>query len=133
MTMCCDFTRRRSHRIGGLAVPLVFQLAGELLTRLGDLPVPGPVVGMVLLVIALELGLPIRTGLRAASGGLLTHLSLLFVPAGVGIIQHLPRLSREWPALGAALLVSTAATVAVTGWVSSRLTPPSPSPGGEGA
>jgi holin-like protein len=120
--------------IGGLAVLLVFQLAGELLTRLGNLPVPGPVVGMVLLVVALELGLPIRTGLRAASGGLLAHLSLLFVPAGVGIIQHLPRLSQEWPALGAALLVSTAATVAVTGWVSGRLTPsPRPSSGGEGA
>jgi holin-like protein len=120
--------------IGGLAVLLLFQLAGEVLTRLGGLPVPGPVVGMVLLVIALELRMPIGSGLRAASGGLLTHLSLLFVPAGVGIIQHLPRLSREWPALGAALLVSTAAAVAVTGWVSSRLTRPArPSPGGEAA
>ncbi len=120
--------------IGGLAVLLVFQLAGELVTRLGDLPVPGPVVGMVLLVIALEFGLPVRSGLRTASGGMLTHLSLLFVPAGVGIIQHLPRLSQEWPALGAALLVSTAAAIAVTGWVSNRLTPPArPAPGGEGA
>jgi holin-like protein len=105
----------------GLAVLLVFQLAGEVLSHLLDLPVPGPVVGMVLLLVALELRLPQRDGLRAASGGLLAVLSLLFVPAGVGIVQHLPRLAAEWPALGAALLVSTAATLAVTGWVAARL------------
>jgi holin-like protein len=87
---------------------------------------------MVLLVLALELRLPSGEGLRAASDGLLAHLSLLFVPAGVGIVQHLPRLSQEWQALGAALLVSTAATVIVTGWVASRLARPAAT-GGEGA
>jgi holin-like protein len=105
----------------GLAVLLVFQLAGEVLTHLLELPVPGPVVGMVLLLLALELRLPQRDGLRAASGGLLATLSLLFVPAGVGIVQHLPRLGAEWPALAASLLVSTAATVAATGWIAARL------------
>jgi holin-like protein len=108
----------------GFALLLLFQLAGEVLTRFADLPVPGPVVGMVLLVLALELGLPSFEGLRAVTGGLLTHLSLLFVPAGVGIIDHLGRLSQEWPALGAALVVSTTATVAVTGLVGSKLSPP---------
>jgi holin-like protein len=116
----------------GLAVLLLFQLAGEVVARVAGLPVPGPVVGMVLLVVALELGLPTRDGLRHASGGLLAHLSLLFVPAGVGIVEHLPRISQEWPALGAAILVSTAATMAVTGVVASRLGRPA-SAGGEGA
>ncbi len=116
----------------GLAVLLVFQLAGEVLAHLLDLPVPGPGVGMVLLLGALELGLPQRDGLRVASGGLLAVLSLLFVPAGVGIVQHLPRLAAEWPALGAALLVSTAATLGVTGWVAARLLARRP-PAGEGA
>lgn len=105
----------------GLAVLLLFQLVGEVLAHLLALPVPGPVVGLVLLLVALELRLPQRDGLRAASGGLLATLSLLFVPAGVGVVQHLPRLAAEWPALAAALVVSTAAALAVTGLVAARL------------
>jgi holin-like protein len=118
----------------GLAVLLLFQLAGEVASRLLALPVPGPVVGMVLLLVALELRLPRQDALRLASGGLLAVLSLLFVPAGVGIVQHLPRLAAEWPALAASLLVSTAATLAATGWVATRLLRrPAPAPsGGEG-
>lgn len=105
----------------GIAVLLVFQLAGEVLSRLLQLPVPGPVVGLLLLLLALQLGLPADEPLRGASSGLLSHLSLLFVPAGVGIMRHAHRLRDEWPALLAALLVSTAATVAITGWLAQRL------------
>jgi holin-like protein len=76
----------------------------------------------VLLLIALEAGIPGQDDLRIASGAALAFLSLLFVPAGVGIIEHLPRLGKEWPALGASLVVSTAATVAVTGVLAERLT-----------
>lgn len=114
----------------GLAVLLVFQLVGEVLAHLLSLPVPGPVVGMVLLLLALELGLPGQDGLRVASGGVLAFLSLLFVPAGVGIVQHLPRLAHEWPAVGAALLVSTTAALAVTGLVAARLLRPRAPAGG---
>lgn len=108
----------------GFAVLLLFQLVGEVLERMAGLPVPGPVVGMVLLLAALEARLPGQEELRTASGAALAFLSLLFVPAGVGIIEHLPRLAQEWPALGASLVVSTAATVAVTGWLAERLTRP---------
>jgi hypothetical protein len=72
----------------GLAVLLLFQLLGEVLSHLLALPVPGPVVGMVLLLLALELRLPQREGLRSTASGLLGVLSILFVPAGVGIVQH---------------------------------------------
>jgi holin-like protein len=105
----------------GFAVLLGFQLTGEVLSRLLPLAVPGPVVGMLLLLIALEVGLPQGEGLQRAAGGLLAHLSLLFVPAGVGIMLHAPRLLAEWPALVAALLVSTAATLGVTAWLAERL------------
>ncbi len=118
--------------VRGVAVLLLFQLLGEVLAHLLRLPVPGPVVGMVLLLLALELGLPQRDGLRATTGGLLANLSLLYVPAGVGIVQHLPRLAAEWRALVAALLVSTAATLAITSWVATRLLRRSAT-GGEGA
>lgn len=107
--------------VSGLAVLLVFQLAGEVLAHMLSLPVPGPVVGMVLLLAVLELRRTPGDSLRTVSGGLLATLSLLFVPAGVGIVQHVHRLASEWVALAAALLVSTAATLAATGWIASRL------------
>jgi holin-like protein len=53
--------------------------------------------------------------LAAAAGGLGQHLSLLFVPAGVGVMVHFSRLGDEWPAIVAALLVSTFVTLGVTG------------------
>jgi holin-like protein len=106
----------------GFALLLLFQLLGEMSAHVISLPVPGPVVGMIVLLFVLQAGLVRQDDLRAASRAALAFLSLLFVPAGVGIIEHLPRLAREWPALGASLLISTAATVAVTGWTAQRLT-----------
>ena len=108
----------------GLAVLLVFQLTGEVLARLADLPVPGPVLGMLLLLVGLELRRPLAEELRPASAGLLAHLSVLFVPAGVGVVQHGRRLLQEWPAVVATLVVSTLATVGVTGWLAQRLSRP---------
>ncbi len=107
--------------VRGWSLLLVFQLAGEVLSRAARLPVPGPVVGMVLLLVALELHAVAPEAVRAASSGLLGHLSLLFVPAGVGILQHASRLSAEWAPIVAALVVGTAATIAATGWTAARL------------
>lgn len=108
--------------IRGFAVLLAFQLAGEVLVRAAGLSFPGPVVGMALLLGALELrGGAGEGGLQAASSGLLAHLSILFVPAGVGVMLHARRLAAEWPALAVSLVLSTAATVVVTGLVGDRL------------
>jgi holin-like protein len=105
----------------GLAVLLGFQLAGEVLARLADLPIPGPVVGMLLLLVALEVRKPLSEALRPASAGLLAHLSVLFVPAGVGVVQHGKRLLAEWPAIVVTVVVGTALTVGTTGWLAQRL------------
>lgn len=105
----------------GWAVLLVFQLVGELVARLLQWPVPGPVLGMLLLLAALELRLPRDEPLVTVSSGLLSHLSLLFVPAGVGVMLHASRLAAEWQALVAAVLVSTVAAIGVTGWIADRL------------
>ncbi len=109
---------------------LVFcQFSGEVVARATDLPIPGPVIGMVLLLV----GLDIRarrsrrgpgSGLTATAHGLLSNLSLLFVPAGVGVITQLDVIGANWRAIAVALLVSTAAGLAVTGWVFQRLAPP---------
>lgn len=105
----------------GWAMLLVFQLVGEATTRAIGWAIPGPVVGMALLLVALEVRRVDDEGLRSVSSGLLSHLSLLFVPAGVGVMLHAKRLLAEWPALIVSVLVSTAATLAVTGWIAQRL------------
>ncbi len=100
--------------LGFLTLLLVCQLAGEVIARATGLPVPGPVIGMALLFAGLALRGAVPDGLQATAGGLLRHLALLFVPAGVGIMAHLSLLADEgWPIL-AALLGSTVITIAVT-------------------
>lgn len=102
-----------------LTLILACQLAGETLVNLLGLPLPGPVAGMALLLAGLiAFGLP--EGLGRVADGLLGHLSLLFVPAGVGVMLHAELLARDWAAISAALVVSTLATIAVTGLVMSR-------------
>jgi len=103
--------------ISALAALLVFQLIGEVIARWLDLPIPGPVIGMLLLFVSLALRRGPGEELRTTSQTLLQHLSLLFVPAGTGIMVHLHRVAAEWPALLLSLLISTAATLAVTALV----------------
>ena len=97
-----------------LAILLAFQLTGEIASYLLRLPVPGPVIGMALLFAAMA-GFPaLAERLRETANGLLSHLSLLFVPAGVGVMLHAGRVAQEWLPILAALVLGTAATLAVT-------------------
>lgn len=106
----------------GLLILLGCQLVGELLVVAVGAPVPGPVVGMLLLVTALLLsGGRVPKALRGVADGLLSHLALLFVPAGVGLMNHFGLLAREWLILAVTLVVSTTITMGVTGWLMSRL------------
>jgi holin-like protein len=102
--------------LAGFTVLLLFQLIGEVLVRSLGLPIPGPVVGMVLLFSALRLRKRVPSSVRDASQGLLRHLSLLFVPAGVGVTLHFARIAQEWLAIAVALFVSTILAVALTAW-----------------
>ena len=100
--------------LGSLTVLLIYQLVGEVLVQLTGLPVPGPVVGMLLLFITLMVRKGAPDVLRGTAQQLLSHLSLLFVPAGVGVMLHFGRLGAEWLALAVALVASTVLTIAVT-------------------
>ncbi|MBK7764625.1 MAG: CidA/LrgA family protein [Sulfuritalea sp.] len=100
--------------IGAITLLLVFQLAGEVIARGFGLPIPGPVIGMALLFLGLAIRGGPSTDLRNTAQGLLQHLSLLFVPAGTGVMLHFQRMSDEWLPLLASLLVSTAVTIGVT-------------------
>jgi holin-like protein len=103
--------------LAALTALLVFQLVGEVIVVAFRLPLPGPVVGMALLFAALIVRGSGAQDLREAANGLLQHLSLLFVPAGVGVMAHLGRLAHEgWP-IAISLIVSTLVTIAVTALV----------------
>ncbi len=103
--------------LGAITLLLVYQLAGEVVVQLAGLPVPGPVVGMLLLFLTLLLRGSAPAGLRDTSQTLLSHLSLLFVPAGVGVLLHFKRLGAEWLPISVALVASTVLTIAVTALV----------------
>ena len=103
--------------LAALTLFLVFQLVGEVTARALALPIPGPVIGMGLLLLALLLRRGPGEALRQSAGNLLQHLSLLFVPAGTGIVLHGERLAREWLPLLVALVGSTALAMAVSALV----------------
>lgn len=98
--------------IRALALILLCQLAGEAGMRALSLPVPGPVAGMALLWGLMMTSATLADLVRPVGEGILRHLSLLFVPAGVGVIGHLDRLGPQALALGVAIVVSTALAIA---------------------
>jgi holin-like protein len=100
----------------GLAFLLLLQAAGEGLTHALALPFPGPVVGLVLLLPALQVPW-IREPVAATAELLLTHLSLLFVPVGVGVITHLKLVSQYGVQLLVVIVLSTWIGMAVTALV----------------
>ena len=103
--------------LSALTQLLIFQLTGEIIARGLKLPVPGPVIGMLLLFLMLVLRGGPGKELQTTSQTLLQHLSLLFVPAGAGIMVHLHRVANEWLPLLLSLLISTTLTLVVTGLV----------------
>jgi holin-like protein len=107
--------------LGAITVLLVFQLVGEVAAQVLRLPVPGPVVGLALLFGTLVLRGHASDELRNTANGLLAHLSLLFVPAGVGVMVHFGRLGDEWLPIVVALVASTVLTIAATALVMRRL------------
>jgi holin-like protein len=109
--------------IASLSLILLCQLAGEVFVRGLGLPMPGPVVGLLLLLVlllardrlkVLARGPLQQDGVENASRGLLAHLSLLFVPAGVGVVQKLDLVAEHGIAIIMVLAVSVVVTLLVT-------------------
>ena len=109
----------------GLAALLVMQVCGEGLARGLDLPFPGPVVGMLLLMPALALR-SVREPVALCADFLLRHLSLLFVPVGVGVMSHLDLISHFGGRMLLVIVLSTWAGIMTTAWVLKRSDPPAP-------
>ncbi len=100
----------------GWAILLALQAAGEVLARALALPYPGPVVGMLLLWLALRSS-AVQARVGPVCEGLLAHLSLLFVPVGVGVMTHLPLLGAYGWQLALVIVLSTWIGLAVTALV----------------
>ncbi|MEM1398923.1 MAG: CidA/LrgA family protein [Pseudomonadota bacterium] len=100
--------------LGYITVIFCCQLIGELIVAALSLPLPGPVLGMVLLLAGLIIKGSVPDDLSAVGDFLLRNLSLLFVPAGVGVMLHMELLGRDWLQLTAALVLSTLLTIALT-------------------
>jgi holin-like protein len=106
--------------IKGITLLLLFQLLGESLVFISGLPLPGPVVGLVVLFVAMQfckvLGLDLFAETEVAADGFLANLGLLFVPAGVGIIALSGELQSQAGAILAVLMASAVLTLAITVW-----------------
>ncbi|EMP56368.1 LrgA protein [Marinobacter santoriniensis NKSG1] len=100
--------------LNGITLLLIYQLVGEVTVRLLGIPIPGPVLGMVMLFITLMIRGAAPDSVEQASGALLSHLSLLFVPAGVGMMAHFHRIAEEWVPITLSLLLSTVITMVAT-------------------
>lgn len=100
--------------LNGFTALLFFQLVGEVLVQWLRLPLPGPLIGMLLLFAALVLRGHVPEELREASSGLLQHLMLLFIPAVSGVMIHFERIGQEWLAFLLAGIGGTAITLVVT-------------------
>jgi holin-like protein len=100
--------------IQAIAILLIYQLIGETLTFGFGLPIPGPVIGMALLLGTLALRPSLLVTIKSTGTTLLSHLSLLFVPAGVGVMVHFARLSDEGVAIIAAVVGSTLLAIVAT-------------------
>ncbi|MBC7444474.1 MAG: CidA/LrgA family protein [Polaromonas sp.] len=101
------------NALRGLVWLLVFQSVGELLARGLRLPLPGPVIGMVLLVLALRWP-AVQKPVSETAQFLLSHLSLLFVPVGVGVMTHLSLVSQYGVRMLVVVVLSTLAGLGVT-------------------
>src|ERR1700692_4565468 len=108
-----------------LGLILLCQLVGEAIAYASGAPLPGPVIGLVLCVVLLlardrigqRLPSELRDGTFEQTGrGILSHLSLLFIPAGVGVVQRLDVLAVNALAIVSALGVSTLLTLVGTAW-----------------
>ena len=100
----------------GLAWLLALQSVGEMLSRGLALPFPGPVIGMLLLLLALRLPM-VREPVAACANFLLSHLSLLFVPVGVGVMTHLGLVGQYGVRMLVVVVLSTWLGLAVTALV----------------
>lgn len=107
--------------VRGFAILLLLQFLGEVISAGLNLPIPGNVLGMGLLLLALNLRVVRTQWVEDAVELLLSHMALFFVPAGVGVMVYFDLIAAEWLPITVSTVLSTFVVMAVTGWVASYL------------
>ena len=106
---------------------LLFQLIGELFQKFFGLSIPGPVIGLVLLLLTLLLiqkrqrVVPIKEDLFNSAEILLNYLPLLFIPVGVGVVMHLSLLEDNLASVVFVIILGTLSTLALTGYIMEKI------------
>jgi len=98
-----------------LCIILVICLAGEAINKFFNLPIPGSVIGMIVLLALLSKGIIKLEMIDGIAKFLLDHLALFFVPPGISLINNLDLLRKEWFPILAIILISTIIVIIVTG------------------
>ena len=98
-----------------LCIILVICLAGEAINKFFNLPIPGSVIGMLVLLALLAKGIIKLEMIDGIAKFLLDHLALFFVPPGISLINNLDLLREEWFPILAIILISTIIVIIVTG------------------
>jgi putative effector of murein hydrolase LrgA (UPF0299 family) len=113
-----------------IAVLFLMQIVGEALVRLTGLPMPGPLIGMLLMLATLMAYGRVPAGLRDACHHMLKHLMLLFIPAVAGIMVYFGTMEGEWIPFLLACVAGVALTIVVTAltfkWMLKRVKAPGP-------
>lgn len=104
-----------------LTIIILCQLLGETIVLLSGMPIPGAVVGMAILFFWLVIKKGISASLEKVSGVLHRYLALLFVPAGVGIINNTDFLLQWWAPFTASIVAGTVITIAITAVVMQKI------------
>jgi holin-like protein len=107
--------------VRGLTLLSLFQLCGEFVSRILDLPIPGSVLGMSLLLLGLMTNLVDIKWFEEAAEMLLANMALFFVPAGVGVMIYGDLIAAEWLPISVATILSTFVVMAVTGKLAQKL------------
>ena len=106
---------------------LLYQLIGELFQKFFGLSIPGPVIGLVLLLLTLLLihkrqkVVPIKEDLFNSAEILLNYLPLLFIPVGVGVVMHLSLLEDNLASVVFVIILGTLSTLALTGYIMEKI------------
>jgi len=107
--------------VRGLTYLLLFQLCGEIISRSFNLPIPGNVMGMGLLLFGLIVGWVDVKWIEEAAELLLSNMTLFFVPAGVGVMVYSDLIAAAWLPIAVATIISTFVVMAVTGVLAQKL------------